>query len=105
MTALADARVAEFLQERVIATYMKVGTFQKIGNRKVGGNVASYFCLPDGAVVHAVPGPSNAATFLSEATVKTHVGSIFGKLGVRDRAAAIVFAYDHGVVTPGAGST
>jgi DNA-binding NarL/FixJ family response regulator len=38
---------------------------------------------------------------IAEATVKTHVGSIFGKLGVRDRAAAIVFAYDHGVVTPG----
>ncbi len=43
-----------------------------------------------------------AALFLAEATVKTHVGSIFGKLEVRDRAAAIVFAYDHGVVTPGA---
>jgi DNA-binding NarL/FixJ family response regulator len=42
------------------------------------------------------------ALFLAEATVKTHVGSIFSKLGVRDRAAAIVFAYDHGVVTPGA---
>jgi DNA-binding NarL/FixJ family response regulator len=41
------------------------------------------------------------ALFVAEATVKTHVGSIFGKLGVRDRAAAIVFAYDHGVVTPG----
>ena len=40
--------------------------------------------------------------FVAEATVKTHVGSIFMKLGVRDRAAAIVFAYDHGVVTPGA---
>jgi DNA-binding NarL/FixJ family response regulator len=39
---------------------------------------------------------------VAEATVKTHVGSIFGKLGVRDRAAAIVFAYDHGVVSPGA---
>jgi DNA-binding NarL/FixJ family response regulator len=39
---------------------------------------------------------------VAEATVKTHVGSIFGKLGVRDRAAAIVYAYDHGVVTPGA---
>jgi DNA-binding NarL/FixJ family response regulator len=38
---------------------------------------------------------------VAEATVKTHVGSIFGKLGVRDRAAAIVFAYDHGVVAPG----
>ena len=39
--------------------------------------------------------------YVAEATVKTHVGSIFGKLGVRDRPAAIVFAYDHGVVTPG----
>jgi DNA-binding NarL/FixJ family response regulator len=38
---------------------------------------------------------------VAEATVKTHVGSIFMKLDVRDRAAAIVFAYDHGVVTPG----
>jgi DNA-binding NarL/FixJ family response regulator len=41
-----------------------------------------------------------AALYVAEATVKTHVGSIFGKLGVRDRAAAIVFAYDHGVVSP-----
>jgi DNA-binding NarL/FixJ family response regulator len=53
-------------------------------------------------------GASNAeiahALFVAEATVKTHVGSIFGKLGVRDRAAAIVYAYDHGVVTPGTGS-
>jgi DNA-binding NarL/FixJ family response regulator len=39
---------------------------------------------------------------VAEATVKTHVGSIFTKLDVRDRAAAIVFAYDHGVVSPGA---
>lgn len=36
---------------------------------------------------------------VSEATVKSHIGSIFAKLGVRDRAAAIVFAYDHGVVS------
>jgi DNA-binding NarL/FixJ family response regulator len=46
-----------------------------------------------------------AALYVAEATVKTHVGSIFGKLGVRDRAAAIVFAYDHGVVSPGASPT
>jgi DNA-binding NarL/FixJ family response regulator len=43
-----------------------------------------------------------ASLHVAEATVKTHVGSIFAKLGVRDRAAAIVFAYDHGVVSPGA---
>jgi DNA-binding NarL/FixJ family response regulator len=42
-----------------------------------------------------------ATLYVAEATVKTHVGSVFGKLGVRDRPAAIVFAYDHGVVAPG----
>jgi DNA-binding NarL/FixJ family response regulator len=40
------------------------------------------------------------ALFVSEATVKSHVGAIFTKLGVRDRAAAIVFAFDHGLVDP-----
>jgi DNA-binding NarL/FixJ family response regulator len=39
-----------------------------------------------------------AGLSVSEATVKTHVGAIFAKLGVRDRAGAIVFAYQHGVV-------
>ena len=43
-----------------------------------------------------------SSLYVAEATVKTHVGSIFRKLDVRDRAAAIVFAYDHGVVSPGA---
>jgi len=43
-----------------------------------------------------------ASLYIAEATVKTHVGSIFTKLEVRDRAAAIVYAYDHGVVSPGA---
>jgi DNA-binding NarL/FixJ family response regulator len=42
-----------------------------------------------------------ARLYVAEATVKTHVGSIFTKLAVRDRAAAIVFAYDHGEVQPG----
>lgn len=39
---------------------------------------------------------------VSEGTVKAHVGAIFAKLAVRDRPAAIVFAYDHGLVEPGA---
>lgn len=34
------------------------------------------------------------------ATVKSHVGSIFTKLDVRDRAGAIVYAYQHGLVDP-----
>jgi DNA-binding NarL/FixJ family response regulator len=37
---------------------------------------------------------------VSEVTVKTHIGHIFMKLGLRDRAAAIVYAFDHGLVRP-----
>jgi DNA-binding NarL/FixJ family response regulator len=36
--------------------------------------------------------------FVGEGTVKTHVNHLFTKLRLRDRAAAIVFAYDHGLV-------
>lgn len=39
--------------------------------------------------------------FISELTVKSHIGRIFVKLGLRDRAAAVVYAFDHGVVRPG----
>jgi DNA-binding NarL/FixJ family response regulator len=39
--------------------------------------------------------------YVSERTVKGHVGSIFAKLGARDRAAAIILAYESGLVVPG----
>lgn len=66
MNALADRRVADYLNENFICTYLKVGTFQIINGQKVGGNVASYFCLHDGGVLHAVPGQTNAGKLLSE---------------------------------------
>ncbi len=43
------------------------------------------------------------ALTLSEATVKTHVARIFAKLSLRDRAQAVVLAYETGLVTPGDG--
>jgi hypothetical protein len=67
VNALTNDRVADYLSENFVATYLKVGTFQIINGQKVGGNVASYFCLADGSVVHAVPGQVNAARLLSEA--------------------------------------
>jgi hypothetical protein len=50
------------------------------------------------------PGRSNTEIAdqlcISGVTVKSHIGRIFGKLDLRDRAAAIVYAYDNGIVAP-----
>jgi len=41
-----------------------------------------------------------AELFVGEGTVKTHINHLFTKLQLRDRAAAVVFAFDHDLVTP-----
>ncbi len=67
MGALTDEKLGAYINDNFVSSYQKVGTFKIVGNNKQGGNVASYFCSPDGRVLHAVAGPVDAATLLREA--------------------------------------
>jgi hypothetical protein len=66
VNALADPKVGEYLNKYFVCAFQRVGTFKIVGKQKQGGNVASYFCAPDGRVLHAVAGPVDGATFLRE---------------------------------------
>lgn len=67
MNALASPEVGKYLNENFVASFQKVATFRIVNGQKQGGNVASYFCAPDGRVLHVIPGPVDAATMVREA--------------------------------------
>ena len=66
MGALANPEVGKYINEYFVSAFQKVATFRIVGGAKQGGNVATYFCAPDGRVLHAVAGPVDAATMLRE---------------------------------------
>ena len=65
--------MGDFLKGRYVAAWEKVGSFEIHPTtpngepRKVGGNVAAYFCTPDLRVLGATAGPVDPARFLAEA--------------------------------------
>ena len=67
MNALANPAVGKYVNEYFASSFQKVGTFRIVGKQKQGGNVATYFCAPDGRILHVVAGPVNAAVLLREA--------------------------------------
>jgi DNA-binding NarL/FixJ family response regulator len=89
--------------ERVLATYRSTASPQPV-------TAIDALTARERDVLAAIGrGMSNVeiaeALVISELTVKSHIGRIFAKLGLRDRAAAIIYAFDHGLVTPSAPET
>ena len=87
MNALANEQVGGYLNEHFVSSFLKVGTFTIANGNKQGGNVATYFCLPDGSVLQAIAGPVDAATMLREArwVVETRKLAIFDSQGSPSR--------------------
>jgi DNA-binding NarL/FixJ family response regulator len=101
--AAGDALLAPEVTQRLIAHYLATRTA----------------ALDDGSLARLAPltprevevlrlvgrGRSNqeiaAELFVVEQTAKTHVSRVFTKLGLRDRAQAVVLAYESGLVRPG----
>ncbi|HSQ58210.1 MAG TPA: hypothetical protein VLM40_20970 [Gemmata sp.] len=73
MGALNNPEVGKYVNEFFVSSFQKVATFKIVNGQKQGGNVAAYFCAPDGRVLNCVAGPVDAQTFLREAkwTVET----------------------------------
>ncbi len=102
VVAAGDALLAPSVTRRVLA---KVAATPSLGGRAA----EPFESLTDREteVLRLLArGLSNAeiagTLFLGETTVKTHVGRVLAKLGVRDRVQAVVAAYESGLVTPGA---
>jgi hypothetical protein len=63
--------VARYFAAHFVSAHQQVGSFEVVnqfGNlQKNGGNVASYFCTPDGRVIHGLTGPASAEELLAQA--------------------------------------
>lgn len=100
--AAGDALLAPSITKRLI------GEFAKHAGAGVPADLPGFSELTEReteVLVAMARGMSNAeiaeSLFVGETTVKTHVGRVLMKLGVRDRVQAVVAAYESGLVTPG----
>lgn len=97
-----EAAVAPRLLTRLIGTFVRAGRPRRFG----GGSVVGALSEREREVLVLIGrGLSNSeiatALSLAPSTVKNHVTNVFAKIGARDRAQAVITAYEAGLVTPG----
>ncbi len=96
--ARKDSYLDPAVTARVLTTYRKAA--EPVHNKEFAELTARELDV----LTLIAKGRSNAEIadelFISGVTVKSHIGRIFVKLNLRDRSAAIVYAYDNGIVAP-----
>lgn len=100
VVARGDALLAPSVTRRIIEEFAS-----RPARRERGAELAALTDREREVLALLASGKSNAELaaelFVSEGTIKTHVSSVLGKLELRDRVQAVVFAYESGLVTPG----
>ncbi|AOR33044.1 DNA-binding response regulator [Streptomyces fodineus] len=102
VVAAGDALLAPGITRRLIAEFSRLDGSHRAPLKKRVGDLTE---RETEVLALIAQGLSNAEIaerlVVAEQTVKTHVGRILVKLGLRDRTQAAVFAYESGVVRPG----
>ncbi|MEV4582878.1 response regulator transcription factor [Nonomuraea jabiensis] len=108
LVTTGDALLAPSITRRLVERFATQDPAGGAPSKDVHADLASLTTREVEVLTLVGRGLSNAelaeALTLSETTVKTHVARIFTKLGLRDRAQAVVVAYETGLVSAGTGS-
>jgi DNA-binding NarL/FixJ family response regulator len=103
VVAAGDALLAPNITKRLITEFSRMGgTPRGPSSARVGGLTERETEVLTLIAQGMSNGEIAAHLVLAEQTVKTHVGRLLMKLGLRDRTQAAVFAYESGLVRPGA---
>jgi DNA-binding NarL/FixJ family response regulator len=101
VVAAGDALLAPGITRRLIAEFSRLDSTPRAPLKQRVGDLTE---RETEVLAHIAQGLSNAEIaqrlVVAEQTVKTHVGRILVKLGLRDRTQAAVFAYESGLVRP-----
>ncbi|MBZ3906854.1 MULTISPECIES: response regulator [Streptomyces] len=101
VVAAGDALLAPGITRRLIAEFSRLGTAPRAPLKDRVGDLTERETEVLGLIAQGLSNAEIAQRLVvAEQTVKTHVGRILVKLGLRDRTQAAVFAYESGLVRP-----